>query len=242
VERPSVAETGDKGLKKNAIGFLDGLSVGLASTAPAYSLAAAFYYMNRVDTDCGTTFSWVTRALGPYAGWIGGWAICTTGILVVGSLADVSAFYLYDLLGLTFDGGKPLYKSEIAVAALAVAIIGDDQDLRDRHRDLGSAAALPHLLPGRRATAVRRRGVRAADLRQGPRRLDQSGDQLAVAIRGRVRGVAHRPVCWRCSSSGAGRAQSTSPRRAKTPRARPGSPGSRAPSSCSGRTSRSRWR
>ena len=122
-------ETGDKGLKTNAIGFLDGLSIGLASTAPAYSLAAvigsivvavgvkapailllsfvpmffiaaAFYYMNRVDTDCGTTFSWVTRALGPYAGWIGGWAICTTGILVIGSLADVSALFLFDLLEL----------------------------------------------------------------------------------------------------------------------------------------------
>jgi amino acid transporter len=115
-------ETGEKGLKKDAIGFIDGLSIGLASTAPAYSLAAvigsivvavgihapgtlilgfvpmffiaaAFFYMNRVDTDCGTTFSWVTRALGPYAGWLGGWAICTTGILVVGSLADVSAYY-----------------------------------------------------------------------------------------------------------------------------------------------------
>jgi hypothetical protein len=35
MERASVAETGEKGLKKNAIGFLDGLSVGLASTAPA---------------------------------------------------------------------------------------------------------------------------------------------------------------------------------------------------------------
>jgi amino acid transporter len=121
MESSSVAETGEKGLKKNAIGFLDGLSIGLASTAPAYSLAAvigsivvavgihapgslilafvpmffiaaAFFYMNRVDTDCGTTFSWVTRALGPYMGWIGGWAICTTGILVVGSLADVSAY------------------------------------------------------------------------------------------------------------------------------------------------------
>ena len=42
----------------------------------------------------------MTRALGPYAGFMGGWAICTTGILVVGSLADVSAFYLYDLFGL----------------------------------------------------------------------------------------------------------------------------------------------
>jgi amino acid transporter len=146
------AEHIEKGLKKDAIGFLDGLCVGLASTAPAYSLAAvigsivvavgihapgvlllsfvpmffiaaAFFYMNSVDTDCGTTFSWVTRALGPYMGWIGGWAICTTGILVVGSLADVSAYYFYDLVGLTYDGGKPLYKSEVAVAVLAVAII-----------------------------------------------------------------------------------------------------------------------
>jgi len=144
-------QTGEKGLKKDAIGFVDGLCIGLASTAPAYSLAAvigsivvavgihapgillfsfvpmffiaaAFFFMNRVDTDCGTTFSWVTRALGPYMGWIGGWAICTTGILVVGSLADVSAYYFFDLLGLE-SGGKPLYKNELAVAVLAVAII-----------------------------------------------------------------------------------------------------------------------
>ena len=27
-------ETGEKGLKKDAIGFVDGLSIGLASTAP----------------------------------------------------------------------------------------------------------------------------------------------------------------------------------------------------------------
>ncbi len=148
---PAAVETGEKGLKKDAIGFVDGLSIGLASTAPAYSLAAvigsivvaaglfapgvllvsfipmffiaaAFFYMNRVDTDCGTTFSWVTRAMGPYAGWIGGFAICTTGILVIGSLADVSAYYFYDLFGLE-AGGKPLYRSEQAVAALAVVII-----------------------------------------------------------------------------------------------------------------------
>jgi amino acid transporter len=149
---PAEAETGEKGLKKDAIGFWDGLSIGLASTAPAYSLAAvigsivvavgvkapavllvsfipmffiaaAFFYMNRVDTDCGTTFSWVTRAMGPYAGWVGGFAICTTGILVIGSLADVSAFYTYDLLGLEGGDGKPLYRNELAVAILAVAII-----------------------------------------------------------------------------------------------------------------------
>ena len=49
-------------------------------------------------------------------------AICTTGILVVGSLADVSAYYFYDLLGLE-SGGAPLYENEVAVAALAVVVI-----------------------------------------------------------------------------------------------------------------------
>ncbi len=145
--RPAAAEHVDKGLKKDAIGFFDGLSIGLASTAPAYSLAAvigsivvavgvkapgvllvsfvpmffiaaAFFFMNRVDTDCGTTFSWVTRALGPYAGFMGGWAICTTGILVIGSLADVSALFLFDLFEL-----NSLRKSDLANVVVAVGII-----------------------------------------------------------------------------------------------------------------------
>ncbi len=139
--------TSAHGLKANAIGFTDALVIGLASTAPAYSLAAviglvvvavgvqapavllasfvpmffiaaAFYYMNRADQDCGTTFSWVTRAMGPWFGWIGGWAICTTGILVVGSLADVAARY-----GLLLVGWDSAAESKGAVTALAVVII-----------------------------------------------------------------------------------------------------------------------
>lgn len=119
-------------LKAGAIGFVDAVVIGLASTSPAYSLAAiigavtalagvsapgillasfvpmaliaaAFLHLNRVDPDCGTTFSWVTRALGPWFGWLGGWAIMMTGVLIVGSLADVGIrFGLYgfgDLLG-----------------------------------------------------------------------------------------------------------------------------------------------
>jgi amino acid transporter len=101
------------GLEANAIGFVDAISIGLNATSPAYSLAAvlgpivvlvgvaapgvllasfipmlliasAFYFLNRVDPDCGTTFSWVTRAMGPWFGWMGGWAIAMTGVLVVG--------------------------------------------------------------------------------------------------------------------------------------------------------------
>ena len=137
----------DKGLKKDAIGFSDGLTIALASTAPAYSLAAvigsivvivgfqapaallvsfvpmffiaaAFYYMNRADQDCGTSFSWVTRAIGPQSGWITGWAICVTGILVVGSLADVAAYSFFNLIG-----AEGLEESTAAVTLLALVLI-----------------------------------------------------------------------------------------------------------------------
>jgi amino acid transporter len=116
-------------LKHGAISFLDAMVIGLASTSPAYSLAAvigpivalvgvyapgvmlasflpmlliasAFYYLNRVDQDCGTTFSWVTRAMGPWFGWIGGWAISMTGVLVIGSLADTAVRFALLTVGL----------------------------------------------------------------------------------------------------------------------------------------------
>src|SRR5262249_11732883 len=90
-----------KRLQRNAISFLSNVVIGVASTAPAYSLASAlgviagiaafgtpavmiaafvpmlfiataYFYLNRADPDCGTTFIWAARAFGPYTGWIGG--------------------------------------------------------------------------------------------------------------------------------------------------------------------------
>ena len=145
MQEQSVSES--TGLKPNAIGFVDALVIGLASTSPAYSLAAvigpivalagvaapgvllasflpmlliasAFYYLNRVDQDCGTTFSWVTRAMGPWFGWIAGWAITMTGVLVIGSLADVGVRFGFLAFGL--DG---LAESKAAVTIGAVLLI-----------------------------------------------------------------------------------------------------------------------
>jgi amino acid transporter len=100
LEASSTAEPGagagrsEHGLKRGAIGFLATLTIGVASVAPGYSLAAilgftafevgeqlpavllvsfipmlfvatAYYYLNRADPDCGTTFAWASRALGP---------------------------------------------------------------------------------------------------------------------------------------------------------------------------------
>ncbi|MBV9836925.1 MAG: APC family permease [Solirubrobacterales bacterium] len=120
----------DKGLKKNAITFVSNVVIGVASTAPAYSLAAtlgfiaavaglgvqspavmlvaffpmaciaaAYYYMNRADPDCGTTFAWMTRAMGPWLGWQGGWAIVVADVLVMPSLSSVAGNYTFQLFG-----------------------------------------------------------------------------------------------------------------------------------------------
>lgn len=134
-------------LASNSIGFVDALAIGLNATSPAYSLAAvlgpivvivgvaapgvliasfvpmlliasAFYYMNRVDPDCGTTFSWVTRAMGPWFGWMGGWAITMTGVLVIGSLAEVAVRFLLLLVGL-----EDLAYNKFAVIVLSVLLI-----------------------------------------------------------------------------------------------------------------------
>lgn len=147
LERPAPEAAADKGLKKDAVGFWDALAVGLDSTAPAYSIAAilgslvvvvgvkapavmlvsfvpilltaaAFYYMGHADPDCGATFSWVRRTMGPVMGWLGGWAVLATAVLVIGSQSDVAAYYLFDVVG-----ADSLRDSRAAVVVTTVVIV-----------------------------------------------------------------------------------------------------------------------
>jgi len=117
-----------KGLKAGALGFVSNVVIGVASTAPGYSLAsslglvvaavglqspaimllafvpmlliaASYYYMNRADADAGTTFSWVTLAMGPWLGWLGGWAIVVADIIVMANLSQIAGIYTFLLVG-----------------------------------------------------------------------------------------------------------------------------------------------
>ncbi len=138
---------GDKGLKRGAISFISSVVIGVASTAPGYSLAAtlglivaavgfqapavlwvafvpmlciasAYLYMNRTDPDCGTTFAWVSKAMGPWAGWLGGWAIIVADIIVMANLAQIAGLYSFRLFG-----WESAAESTMAVTAVGVAWI-----------------------------------------------------------------------------------------------------------------------
>ena len=125
---PAGTAPGDKGLRTGALGLLSSIVIGVASTAPGYSLASAlglvvvavglfspaimwvsfipmlfiaagFYYLNKADPDCGTTFSWSTKAFGPWVGWLGGWAALIAQVIVIANLSQIAGQYSFLLVG-----------------------------------------------------------------------------------------------------------------------------------------------
>ena len=66
---------------------------------PMLLCSIGYSEMNKADPDCGTTFTWATRAFGPKTGWAGGWAIVAADVLVMASLAQVAGQYVFLLFG-----------------------------------------------------------------------------------------------------------------------------------------------
>src|SRR5215831_214613 len=126
----------DKGLKAGALGLISSTVIATASVAPAYSIAATLVFvvlavgvqspiiailafvpmlltsigyreMNRADPDCGTTFTWATRAFGPRTGWWGGWGIVAADVIVMASLAQVASQYVFLEFGANGIGKDP---------------------------------------------------------------------------------------------------------------------------------------
>ena len=126
------ADLVDKGLKEGAVGLFGGTILGISSVAPAYALTAtigilvaeagaktpviiiagflpmflaayAYRELNKVAPDCGTSFTWTTKAFGPYVGWLGGWAAILATVIVLSNLAGVAVQFFYQFLGTLFN-------------------------------------------------------------------------------------------------------------------------------------------
>ena len=126
----------EKGLKTGALGLISSTVMATASVAPAYSLAATLGFivvavglkspaiavlafipmiltsigyseLNKADPDCGTSFTWATRAFSPGVGWAGGWGIVAADVLVMASLAQVAGQYIFLLFNAKGIGSNP---------------------------------------------------------------------------------------------------------------------------------------
>lgn len=107
---PPMSNLKSKGLKKGSVSLIGAVAIGLAATAPAYSLtgalghgvneagyqmpivfviavipmyfiALAYKHLTDAAPDAGTVFTWGSKAILPHIGWIGGFALMLSSIL-----------------------------------------------------------------------------------------------------------------------------------------------------------------
>ncbi len=148
----SAGTASDKGLRAGALGMASSVVIAVASTAPAYSLAATlglvvlavglqspvivvlafvpilctalgYKELNAIDADCGTTFTWAARAFGPYTAWMGGWAIVAADVLVMASLAQIAGQYSFLLVGAEGIGHNATSGWVLAVGVGFIAVM-----------------------------------------------------------------------------------------------------------------------
>lgn len=117
-----------KGLAEGRLGLASSTVIGVASTAPMYSLAASVGFivvavgyqapialilgfipmlitalsykeLNEAVPDSGTVFTWGTKTFGPKVGWISGWAMIVSGVIAMANQTQIAAIYLWLFLG-----------------------------------------------------------------------------------------------------------------------------------------------
>lgn len=116
-----------KGLAGNSVGLLGATVIGVSCVAPAYTLTAAlgpivavvglqtpailligflpmllvamgYRELNRALPDNGTSFTWAALAFGPYVGWLAGWGLVASTVLVLSNSAGIAVDFFYLVL------------------------------------------------------------------------------------------------------------------------------------------------
>jgi len=137
-------------LKANTLNLFDATVIATSSVAPAYSLAAtvglifafvalsspaailvsfvpvlfiafAYYYLNRMDPNCGASYAWISRTLNPQIGWLSGWVQLAANILFCASAPIVAGTYTMQLLNSIFPGQ---ISADAATNKYLIAVIG----------------------------------------------------------------------------------------------------------------------
>ena len=153
----SVSGISKKGLESGTVGVIGALVIGLSVCAPAYTLTSAigpaasevgyqtpaiflmgflpmllvaigYRALNTAMPDSGTSFTWATRAFGPWIGWMAGWGLIAATVLVLSNLAGVAVEFLFQSIAIIADNPDIALLSEnkfinilVCLAFMAVA-------------------------------------------------------------------------------------------------------------------------
>jgi amino acid transporter len=130
--KDSASGMSSKGLSAGSIGLLGATVIGISCIAPAYTLTASlgptaaavgtqmpgiflvgflpmllvalgYRELNNAMPDSGTSFTWASRAFGPWIGWMGGWGLIVATVVVLSNLAGIAVDFLYLALAQAFS-------------------------------------------------------------------------------------------------------------------------------------------
>lgn len=73
-------------------------AVFLVGFIPMLLVALGYRELNADAPDSGTSFTWATKAFGPYVGWLGGWGLVSATVIVLSNLAGIAVEFFYLLL------------------------------------------------------------------------------------------------------------------------------------------------
>ncbi len=174
---PVTGGLSQKGLSAGTVGLIGAVVIGISCIAPAYTLTAAlgptvsevgvqvpaiilvgflpmllvaFGYreLNRRMPDSGTSFTWASRAFGPWIGWMAGWGLVAATILVLSNLAGIAVDFLFlliaqltgaeDIAGLA---ANPFINVAVCLAFMAAATFVS-------YRDMQTTQKLQYVLVG----------------------------------------------------------------------------------------------
>ena len=152
-----------KGLAAGRLGLASSTVIGVASTAPMYSLAASIGFiviavgyqapialilgfipmlltalsykeLNQAVPDAGTVFTWGSKAFGPRLGWISGWGVIVSGVIAMANQTQIAAIYFWLLLG-----QDELAENKHVIVATGVLVIGLTTWISYRNIEAGSS-------------------------------------------------------------------------------------------------------
>jgi amino acid transporter len=124
-------------LKSGVLGLFDSAIMGIAGSAPAYSISAttvylfgavglggpaallycgffmfgivfAFNYLSKADSHAGATYSWVRRALHPILGYLAGWALIVSALIFMVIATFPAGSNVLDLFSSSLASNKAL--------------------------------------------------------------------------------------------------------------------------------------
>ena len=106
-----------------AVVGLQAPAVAVLAFVPMLLTSIGYSELNKADPDCGTTFTWATRAFGPKTGWAGGWGIIASDVLVMASLAQVAGQYGFLLFNAKGIGSNPTSGWVLLVGVLWIVVM-----------------------------------------------------------------------------------------------------------------------